>query len=45
MLDPKHFRGLDLLGVLDRITDADADNPYLIKLEPGIYDCGTDVWP
>lgn len=32
----------DLLGVLDRITDASASNPYLIKLEAGVYDCGTD---
>ena len=33
----------DLIGTLDRITDAASDNPYLIKLEAGTFDCGTDT--
>lgn len=30
--------GLILVAGLDGITDASADNPYLVKIEPGIYD-------
>lgn len=30
----------NLRAALDGITDNSADNPYLIKLEPGVYDCG-----
>ena len=30
----------DLVDALAAITDNDANNRYLIRLEPGIYDCG-----
>jgi hypothetical protein len=30
-----------LLAALNGITDASATNPYLLKIEPGIYDVGT----
>ena len=30
----------ELLFILDEITDNDANNRYVIWLEPGIYDCG-----
>lgn len=32
-----------LIDALNGITDSRADNRYVIKLEPGIYDCGTTV--
>jgi hypothetical protein len=32
--------GVSLLGALAAITDATADQPYLLKLEPGLYDVG-----
>lgn len=34
--------GTALLNALDDITDASASNPYLLKIEPGIYDLGAD---
>lgn len=30
----------ELLAALDGITDNGPENPYLIKIEPGTYDCG-----
>jgi hypothetical protein len=33
--------GPDLQSILDNITDASADKPYLVKLGPGVYDLGT----
>jgi len=35
--------GADLLAALASITDASASNPYLVKIEPGIYDVGSVV--
>ena len=35
--------GTALLSALDKITDASETNPYLIILEPGIYDLGTTI--
>jgi hypothetical protein len=35
--------GSILLERLAEITDASADNPYLLKIEPGIYDIGAAV--
>jgi hypothetical protein len=32
--------GISLIGALAAITDASADKPYLLKLEPGFYDVG-----
>jgi hypothetical protein len=34
--------GKELLGALNDIIDASADNRYLLKIEPGIYDIDTD---
>ena len=34
---------MEFLSVLADITDNDADNRYLIWLEPGIYDCGNNT--
>jgi hypothetical protein len=34
--------GLALLSALDSITDNSSSNPYLIKIEPGVYDVGSD---
>jgi hypothetical protein len=31
-----------LLDALDAITDASSDNPYLLIVEPGVYDVGTN---
>lgn len=33
--------GTALLNALAGITDASASNPYLLKIEPGVYDLGT----
>jgi hypothetical protein len=33
--------GTVLRGVLDGITDNSPTNPYLVKIEPGVYDLGT----
>ncbi len=33
--------GIALIETLDNITDASSSNPYLIKLEPGVYDLGS----
>lgn len=33
--------GIGLLNVLSRITDNSATNPYLVKVEPGIYNLGS----
>jgi hypothetical protein len=33
--------GTALLNALAGITDASATNPYLLKIEPGVYDLGT----
>jgi hypothetical protein len=32
--------GTDLMNALDTIQDASATNPYLVKLEPGVYGVG-----
>lgn len=32
--------GMGLIGALAAITDAAADKPYLLKIEPGLYDIG-----
>lgn len=35
--------GTALLNALAGITEASADNPYLLKIEPGVYDLGTSA--
>ncbi|MCJ7668671.1 MAG: hypothetical protein MUP04_10420, partial [Anaerolineae bacterium] len=35
--------GTALLNALDGITDSSATNPYLLKIEPGVYDLGTSA--
>jgi hypothetical protein len=35
--------GTALRAAMDGITDADADHPYLLKIEPGVYDLGTST--
>jgi hypothetical protein len=34
--------GAALLQALAGVVDAASDNPYLLKLEPGVYDLGSD---
>ena len=34
--------GTALLNALDAITDASATNPYLIIIEPGVFDIGSN---
>jgi hypothetical protein len=36
--------GTALLKAIDGITDASSENPYLLKIEPGVYDIGTYVF-
>lgn len=33
--------GTKLLNAVNSITDASASNPYLVKIEPGVYDLGS----
>jgi len=35
--------GTDLLNALAAITDASAANPYVVVIEPGVYDLGSSV--
>ncbi|MEP7224759.1 MAG: hypothetical protein ABI783_07370 [Actinomycetota bacterium] len=37
--------GIGLLNVLNRITDNSATNPYLVKIEPGVYHLGAASLP